>query len=142
VSNGAEQSGNLRREVVKYIADKLHIEEAVLGDDLELGEYLKQHGDENIYHEDYAFFWREFIRDFGVYDEMLDFDVYSHNKRLGPIRRWIARPLFNLGIIGYGGQLSEILVGDLVVSAKHRIVSPNIKRNIVEYWPWGSRMIQ
>ena len=125
--------GDLRREVVRYIADALDVDESLLDDEFDVALYISGNWERetvNVSKEDYVFFWKEFVRRFGMYDEMLDFELYAKNKQYGRILRRIMRSLFQIGLIGYGGVLEQAKVKDLVAMAKSKVVPPEIKRTI------------
>ena len=119
-------SDEIRDLVFKYISDSLEIPMETLSDDFDIVKYIKERPDRE-YNEKYLFFWGEFLKNFDIYNEAYDFDVFSKGKNYSYITRKIVKFLFSLEIVGARSTIIEAKIRDLVDSAKQKRVSPGIK---------------
>lgn len=135
MSSGLASEDDLRREVVRYISEALDIDELLLTGEFDVSQYISRNWERetvNVSKDDYIFFWKHFVTHFGVYDEILDFEIYAKKKKYGCIQRLIMRPLFRIGFIGNSGVWDEAKVKDFVAMARNKTVPPETRRTIHE----------
>lgn len=131
----------VKQLVVDYISAHLDIAKDILTDEFDLADYIERNFDREtgvVLREDYIFFWGDFIKHFGIYDAVYDFEAFAAEMNYAGLKKRLMGVLFYLGLAGHRTTITKATINSLADSAREKRVSLAIVREITST-PRGPR---